>query len=209
MNPFEAWANKFTIAGAPAETVEAAFSAASGLDIEDWLAAYGSAMNSAFGINDAYNAARYRNLVKSTDQKPTNPKDAIGVSKAPISVVPTPFIHALGLAMLEGSLKYGRHNYRSAGIRYGVYYDAMMRHMNAWWEGEDIDPDSGLPHPVKAAACCAILFDAILRQNGNDDRPPKSPEGWMADMNKKTEELLEQYPNPVEAFREVPPPAEN
>ena len=95
-----------------------------------------------------------------TERKATNPKDLLGVSKSPLSVIPLPALHALGLAMLEGSLKYGRHNYREAGIRYSVYYDAIQRHMSAWWEGEDIDEESGLPHPIKAAACCIILFQA-------------------------------------------------
>jgi len=131
------------------------------------------------------------------DKKDTNPKDAIGITKSPMSVIPTPFLHALGLAMLEGALKYGRHNYRAAGIRFSVYYDAVMRHMNAWWEGEDIDPDSGLPHPVKAAACLCILFDAMLQENANDDRPPRSPEGWMGGMNGMAKALLAKYPDPV------------
>lgn len=139
-----------------------------------------------------------------TESKPTNPKDAIGISKAPMSVIPAPFLHLLGLAMLEGSLKYGRHNYRDAGIRFSVYYDAMMRHMNAWWEGEDIDPDSGLPHPVKAAACCAIICDSIIFSNANDDRPPRPPAHWMQEVNARAKELLKRYPDPAEPFREIP-----
>ena len=131
------------------------------------------------------------------EKKDTNPKDAIGIGKAPLSTVPAPFMHAVGLAMMEGALKYARHNYRAAGIRYSVYYDAAMRHLTAWWEGEDIDADSGLPHPVKAAACMAVLFDAMVRENGTDDRPPKTPEGWLAAMNKHAADLLKKYPNPL------------
>lgn len=139
-----------------------------------------------------------------TESKATNPKDTVGITKAPLSVIPAPALHALGLAMMEGALKYGRHNYRDAGIRYSVYYDAIQRHMSAWWEGEDIDPDSGLPHVVKAMACCCILFDAMVRENGNDDRPPKSPDGWMNGMNEHAKNLLERYPNPREPHTELP-----
>ena len=131
------------------------------------------------------------------EKKDTNPKDAIGIGKAPLSTVPAPFMHAVGLAMMEGALKYARHNYRAAGIRYSVYYDAAMRHLTAWWEGEDIDADSGLPHPVKAAACMAVLFDAMVRENGTDDRPPKTQEGWLTAMNKHAADLLKKYPNPL------------
>lgn len=129
------------------------------------------------------------------DSKDTNPKDAVGMSKSPLSVISTPALHAIGLAMMEGARKYGRHNYRKAGIRYSVYYDAVMRHMNAWWEGEDFDKDSGLPHPIKAAACLTILYDALLAENGTDDRPPKSPAGWMDKMNEYAKAITKKYPD--------------
>ena len=135
-------------------------------------------------------------------KKDTNPKDAVGTAKAPLSTVSAPFMHAVGLAMMEGARKYGRHNYRVAGIRYSVYYDAAMRHLTAWWEGEDIDPDSGLPHPVKAAACMAVLFDAMMQENGTDDRPPKSPEGWQAEMNKMAAGMIKRHPNAVDPCTE-------
>lgn len=136
-------------------------------------------------------------------EKDTNPKDAVGIGKAPLSCVPTPALHAIGLAMMEGARKYSRHNYRRAGIRYSVYYDAVMRHMNQWWEGEDIDGDSGLPHPIKAAACLVILYDAMLRENGTDDRPPKSPDGWMEKMNEYARGLLEKYPESRDPHTEL------
>jgi len=137
-----------------------------------------------------------------TNKKDTNPKDAIGISKSPLSLIPKPFLHALGLALMEGAMKYGANNWRVAGIRYSVYYDALMRHMNAWWEGEDIDADSGLPHPVKAAACLAILFDATMRDNITDDRPPKSPDGWLREMNEHAKKLLERFPDPLPPITE-------
>ena len=208
--PLGQWTSEFVVLeGTSAEDVLFAYNDATRLNLVDWTNHYSNLLRDRTSVAAPYSAAR---PLTGGVMKPTNPKDAIGVSKSPLSVIPTPFLHSLGLAMLEGSLKYGRHNYRSAGIRYSVYYDAMMRHMNSWWEGEDIDPDSGLPHPVKAAACCAILFDAFLQENGNDDRPPKSPAGWMDDMNKTTAEMLARYPDPKAPFREIhdsPPPAKS
>lgn len=131
----------------------------------------------------------------SDNTKDTNPKDAVGTAKAPLSCLPAPFMHAVGLALMEGARKYGRHNYRAMGVRYSVYYDALMRHMTAWWEGEDIDPDSGLPHPVKAAACLAVLHDSMTQGNATDDRPPKSPAGWQQDLNDRAAALLTKYPD--------------
>lgn len=106
--------------------------------------------------------------------KDTNPKDAIGISKAPMSTVSAAVLMEVGVAMLEGASKYGRHNYRAAGVRASVYYDALMRHAMAWWEGEDNDPDSGMSHITKAIATLVVLRDAMIQDKFTDDRPPRS-----------------------------------
>lgn len=135
--------------------------------------------------------------------KESNPKDAVGTKKSPFSTIPAPVVAEVGLAMLEGALKYGRHNYRAVGVRGSVYYDACLRHLTQWWEGEDIDPDSGLPHVVKAMACLAVLRDSQMIGNWVDDRPPSHPEGWMKSMHDKAAQLIEKYPEPKEAFVKV------
>jgi len=130
------------------------------------------------------------------EKKDTNPKDAVGVRKVPMSTVPAPVLMEVGLAMLEGARKYGRHNYRDAGVRASVYYDALMRHIAAWWEGEDIDPDSGLSHIVKAIACLVVLRDSMFRGNWVDDRPPEVKEGWQKELNELAAKIIEKYPDP-------------
>lgn len=125
--------------------------------------------------------------------KPSNPKDVVGIAKAPMSAVPTVVLHEMGLGMLDGALKYGRHNYRAVGVRSSVYYDAAMRHLNAWWEGEDIDPDSGLSHITKIMTTLAVLRDSQIRGNVVDDRPPSSEPGWMNRMNEHAAMLIERY----------------
>lgn len=132
--------------------------------------------------------------------KDTNPKDSCGIRKVPMSTVSAPVMMELGLAMLEGALKYGRHNYRVIGVRTSVYYDAVMRHLCAYWEGEDIDSESGLSHIIKAMACLMVLRDAQIQNNCVDDRPPKSSDDWVQKLNVKTAELLDKYPNPKVAY---------
>lgn len=134
------------------------------------------------------------------EKKDTNPKDAIGCTKSPLSTVPMNVVFEVGLAMLEGALKYGRHNYRISGVRASIYFDALQRHINAWWEGEDIDPDSGLSHVVKAMACLVILRDAMCQGKLRDDRPPRSKPGWMQAANARVLKLLERYPDPEKPF---------
>ena len=135
---------------------------------------------------------------------PLNPKDAFGIKKASMSCVPAPVLMELGIAMQEGAAKYGRHNYRQANILASVYYDALMRHLMAWWEGEDIDPPSGLSHITKAIATLVVLRDAMMLDRFNDDRPPKSKSLWLEELNKLSEALNHMYPNPVEPVTEKP-----
>lgn len=135
--------------------------------------------------------------MKSESKKDTNPKDAVGIRKVPTSCVPANVKMELGLAMMEGALKYGRHNYRDAGVRASVYYDGANRHLDAWWEGEDLDPDSGLSHVTKAIASLVVLRDCMMRGNVVDDRPPKSPDGWLSRMNEGASTLIDRYPVPA------------
>jgi hypothetical protein len=132
--------------------------------------------------------------------KPTNPKDALGIKKAPLHCVPLPPLVELGLAFMEGGRKYGSHNYRAMGVKASVYFDAIMRHLFAWWEGQDVDEDSGVSHVTKAIACLFVLRDAQLNNKCDDDRPIGSGIDFAA-ANKAAEGILEKYPLCKEPFR--------
>lgn len=134
-----------------------------------------------------------------SELKDTNPKDAVGIDKVSISCVPLNVLLEVALAMQEGALKYGRHNYRAVGVRASVYVDATFRHLAAWWEGEDKDPDSGLPHLIKAIACLVVVSDARARHQLNDDRPPASPKDMISFLNSQAKSLNERYPDPKPA----------
>lgn len=131
-------------------------------------------------------------------QKPTNPKDAIGVRKAPMSTVSAVVLAEVGVAMLEGAAKYGRHNYRVSGVQASVYYDATMRHLMDWWEGVDIDPDSGMHHVTKAITSLVVLRDAMIQGMLTDDRPPRSIPFYPR-LNELAGEILDRHTdkNPV------------
>jgi hypothetical protein len=137
--------------------------------------------------------------------KETNPKDSCGIMKVPASTVPRPVIHEVGLAMLEGARKYARHNYRVTGVRASVYYDAAHRHLDDWWEGVDIDPDSGLSHVTKAIASLVVLRDAMMNDKFIDDRPPPCKPGWLARLNALAAEIIKRHPDPKEACVAVRP----
>jgi len=141
--------------------------------------------------------------MNSNSHKPSNPKDAVGVAKPPSSTASQAVSAEVGLAMMEGARKYGRHNYRVIGVRSSIYYDACRRHIDRWWEGEDIDPDSGLSHITKAIASLYVLRDAMICGKMNDDRPPKVYKEFWVNLNKLAAELIERYPVSKEAFIET------
>jgi len=129
------------------------------------------------------------------EKKDSNPKDALGVKKVPLHVVPVRPLLEVGLAMLEGGRKYGTHNYREIGVCMSTYYNAAMRHLMAWWEGEDIDPDSGIHHVVKAMASLFVVRDGMHMGNCVDDRPIRYPGGInMNEFNRLTADIITKYP---------------
>ena len=144
------------------------------------------------------------NSMESCIVKDTNPKDAIGTKKVPMSVVPANVMAEVALGLMEGARKYRRHNYRVVGVRASVYYDATMRHLMDWWEGTDIDPDSGLHHVSKAISSLVVLRDAMLQDKCNDDRPPKTlNRAWVKEANVKAAEIINKYPEELPPYTET------
>lgn len=122
-----------------------------------------------------------------------NPKDAVGRTKPPMSCVPANVLAELGLALHEGELKYGRHNWRVSEIMASVYYDAALRHLFSWWEGQDTDPDSGVHHVTKAIAGLVVLRDAMMHGTVDDDRPPESTPGWETRLRERMQAMVAKY----------------
>lgn len=136
--------------------------------------------------------------------KDTNPKDAVGTKKwRQYCTVPTTIIWELGVAMLEGARKYGRHNYRVAGVRASVYIDAAKGHIDQWWEGEDIDEESRLNHIIKAIASLAVLRDAMIQNKWVDDRPPRTDLPKLrAELQEAVNSIFERVPEAKDAYLE-------
>ena len=68
-----------------------------------------------------------------------------------------------------GAKKYEDHNWRK-GIRWSRIYGAMQRHLNAFWEGENNDPESGKKHLAHAAWGALTLINYCDTHNEFDDR---------------------------------------
>lgn len=125
----------------------------------------------------------------TASSKPTNPKDSIATNKLPLHLV-SPIVKAYqAIAHYLGNVKYGAWNWRAAGARASVYRSALDRHIDAWWEGEDIDPTYGTPHLANALACINILIDSKHSGKLIDDRPP-SRASELAAVRQEFEALM-------------------
>ncbi len=111
-----------------------------------------------------------------------NPKTQYGVLKCPLHLVPPSAKAHLAQAFKEGAEKYGPYNWRDKTVSSSVYVGACMRHLDAWWDGEETASDSGHHHLGHAMACLSILIDAQQVNNLNDDRPTP---GHVGELYKK------------------------
>ncbi len=134
-----------------------------------------------------------------------NPKDLIGMTKAPLRLVPPALVIETAKAMAEGARKYGPYNWRTDNpVRMSIYLEALERHLQAFRDGENNAIDSGVSHLSHMAACLAIIMDAWPIGQLVDDRPPKGPAAQLLalqieDGTVKKETAVENYDERIPA----------
>lgn len=144
------------------------------------------------------------------EDKPSNPKDLIGSSKVPLGLVPPLTMAYLAVGHLEGDLKYGRVNWREAGVRFSIYLDAMLRHIMKLRDGEWADETTLVPHLASILCSASIIIDAHHAGKLIDDRP-KSNEATsdaIDDLSENVKHLQELFKDkkPTDYFIDGPKP---
>jgi hypothetical protein len=94
-------------------------------------------------------------------------KDDTG--KLPLGLIPREALLAEAAVLQFGAQKYDAHNWRK-GMAWSRLGDAAMRHLLAWLDGEDNDPETGLPHLAHLRCCAGFLLNYAERGIGEDDR---------------------------------------
>jgi hypothetical protein len=69
----------------------------------------------------------------------------------------------------EGAKKYSEHNWRK-GYEWSKSYSALNRHLNEFWKGVDLDPETGEPHLAAVIFHALALITFMQEQPGFDDR---------------------------------------
>ena len=90
-------------------------------------------------------------------------------NKPPIGLISRTALEQEALVMQFGAQKYDAHNWRN-GMKYSRLLNAALRHILAFNEGEDLDPETGLSHLAHARCCLAFLMDYQASGTGQDDR---------------------------------------
>lgn len=91
--------------------------------------------------------------------------------KLPWHLLPLDAVSDVVEVLKNGAAKYGDRNWEQ-GMAHSRVFSAAMRHLVAHQAGDNLDPESGLPHLAHAA--CNILFLLAYQQRGvgEDDRAP-------------------------------------
>lgn len=77
-------------------------------------------------------------------------------NKLRYSLIPAGALEAIVGVLEYGATKYAPNNWKHVENARERYYNASMRHIQAWWPGEQNDPETSLPHLAHAA--CSLMF---------------------------------------------------
>lgn len=91
-----------------------------------------------------------------------------GTKPARFDLIP-PAIWQVAELYGKGAEKYDDWNWRK-GYDWSLSYAAMMRHAWLFWGGEDIDPETGLPHLTSVVFHALTLLTFMTEQRQFDDR---------------------------------------
>ena len=89
--------------------------------------------------------------------------------KLRMDLIPYEALEGLAEVLSFGANKYSDHNWRG-GVAHSRLYAACQRHLSSYWNGETLDPESGLNHLKHAMA--NITFMLSLPEE--DDRYAKN-----------------------------------
>lgn len=93
--------------------------------------------------------------------------------KPPLDLLDRHALEEIAQVLAFGAAKYGRGNWRQ-GLALSRLLAACLRHVFAFLDGEDLDPESGRSH-LAHAACCLVFALRLHRDRPDlDDRERKN-----------------------------------
>lgn len=87
-------------------------------------------------------------------------------NKPRMSLLPKGALNAVIRVLEFGATKYQADNWKHVPDAKTRYYDAMQRHIDDWWQGEQKDPETGEHHLAHAICCGMFLWWFDNQQSG-------------------------------------------
>lgn len=115
--------------------------------------------------------------------------------KPDFSLVPLVALEECAKVFDYGRKKYSEWNW-AKGQDWSHPYASLMRHLSSWQQGEDIDPESGLPHLGHAMCNMVMLCTFAKTYPQGDNRPNKR---YFIHPKGETSEGLEKEVTPIES----------
>ena len=113
-------------------------------------------------------------------------------NKPRMSLLPKGVLSAVIRVLEFEATKYKVDNWKHVPDAKTRYYDAMHRHIDAWWQGEEKDSETGESH-LAHAVCCALFLMWL------DDNSKRDTEACSC----KNESLMTQLENMTSRDKEV------
>lgn len=87
-----------------------------------------------------------------------------------VDLLPVKALEQVAKVLTAGLDKYPERNWEP-GMAWSRCYASALRHLFAWWRGEDEDPQTGLSHLAHCACNILFLLEYEEKKRGTDDRP--------------------------------------
>ena len=106
---------------------------------------------------------------------------AKGQKLARFDLVPSDALWALAEHYGKGAQKYDERNWER-GYDWSLNFAAAQRHLWQFWDGEDVDGETGASHLIATAWHCFALFHFLATHPELDDRPNQERKTPTADL---------------------------
>lgn len=100
--------------------------------------------------------------------------------KPQMDLLPREALVEVAKVLSVGASKYGRYNWRK-GMQWSRITSACLRHLTAFNDGQDKDPETGISHLAHAACNLMFLIDYEKNHPELDDRYGKEAAGTKRD----------------------------
>lgn len=113
--------------------------------------------------------------VKEADEAPQQRDEGArkyDTGKPQYSLIPTEALDGLARLYTQGAEKYDARNWEK-GMDFSRLYDALQRHVQKWWSGQDYDQDDGQHHLLSVIWCAMALYTYQVRYMDSFDNRPE------------------------------------